>query len=210
MEHKKRKKKYTSGTKRSSYRILTDGKLIDLFKLNKEKKAFGELYKRYKDTIYNYVCRFLYKTPKDIAGEIMHDIFIKVYLELSILKNPEAFKAWLFKIARTCCLKYIRKNKYFHYNFDPTDTDDNNSLDLTDNRVNIESDFINNEIQSRIYKEINKLDFKIKEIIIFKYFEDLTYEQISDILKIPPTTIQYKLKKALNALSKKLKAEDYI
>ncbi len=205
MEHKERRKK-----KKSNYSTLTDGELVDLFKLNKEKKAYGELYKRYKDTIYTYVCRLLYRTPKDIAGEIMHDIFIKVYLELSILKNPEAFKVWLYRIARTCCLKYIRKNKYFHYNIDPFDNESNKSIDLTDNRVNIESDFINNEIKSFIYKAIDKFDLKIKEIIILKLFENLTNDQISNIVKIPIRTIKYKLKKALNILSEKLKAEDYI
>ena len=159
--------------------------------------------------IYSYVRRFLYRTPKDITGEIMNEIFIKVYLELSSLKNPEAFKFWVYKIARSFCLKYIRSQKGFNISLD-SNNDSTLPFELVDTNVDLENDYINNEVRSAVFQEINKLDDKLREIIILKFFDNMTYDEISKITKIPDRTIRFKLKKAFDKISNKLKNEGYI
>lgn len=188
---------------------LPDSELVKIFQLKVDKKVFEELYNRYKDMIYSYVRKFLYRTPEDIAKEIMNEIFIKVYLELSSLKNPEAFKFWVYKIARSFCLKYIRSQKGFNISLD-SNNDSALPLELVDTNVNLENDYINNEIRSAVFQEINKLDDKLREIIILKFFDNMTYDEISKITKIPDRTIRFKLKKAFDKISNKLKNEGYI
>lgn len=193
----------------SSYNDYADWELVVEFKKTANKKVFEELYKRYKNMIYSYVRKFLYRTPADIAGEIMHEIFIKVYLELKSLKNPKAFKLWLYKVARSICLKYIRSQKAVEFSLDSEQfpLPDNLAVDL---RVDLEKEYINNELRNLVYKEINKLDKKIREVIILKFFDNLTYEEISKITKMPDRTIRFKLKRIFESISKKLEREGYL
>ena len=149
--------------------LLSDSVLIKEFQSKADKKFFEELYLRYKNMIYSYVRKFLYRTPEDIAKEIVQEVFIKVYLELNTLRTPEAFRSWLYKIARNFCLKHIRSNKGVNISLD--DCNSLLGLNIIDSRVNIEEESVNNKIREVVFNEIKKLDDKLRDVIFLKFFD---------------------------------------
>ncbi|MDD5066232.1 MAG: sigma-70 family RNA polymerase sigma factor [bacterium] len=191
------------------YKKSNDAELVRFFQSGKDKAAFEELYNRYKNMIYSYVRKFLYRTPEDIAREIVHEVFIKVYLELYTLRTPEVFKYWLYKIARTLCLKHIRGQKSIDVSMDSSEFMAP-FLNLSDNRSDIEQNYINNEVRTLVFQELDKLDDKLKDIVMLKFFDGLTCEEISRVTLIPPRTIRFKLNRAFEKISRKLKKEGYI
>ncbi len=188
---------------KDEYKNLSDIKIIEKFIEKKDDKIFEEIYKRYNKRIYSYMKRFLFYLSEDIIQELLNDVFIKVYLNLSSLKNFNTFKRWLYQIAHNICIDYLKSQQYRsaeHYNFDY----------MIDRRIDIEKDYMEKELRKFVFQEISKLNDDVREIIILKFYHSLTYEEISDITNIPIPTLKYKLKEALTTLNRKLKAEGFI
>ena len=106
-------------------------------------------------------------------------------------------------------MKHIRSQKEFtasldHYEEMPS------AIQLEDKRINLEKEYIDKEVRTIVFQEINKLDDKLREVILLKFFDNMTYEEISAITGIPDRTIRHKLKKSFNKISLKLKKEGYI
>lgn len=185
----------------------SDFELISLFKETGGDKVFKELYIRYKDMIYSYIRNFLYKTPENIAEELLNDVFIRVYLKLTELKEANAFKYWLFKITRTICLNYIKSFKGDYISLD-NELNPIKTNDLSDQRINIEEDYLSHELTDILYNEINKLEKQEREIIILKYFDKLTYEEIAEITNISVRTAKRKVEKCLIILNQNIKNKE--
>lgn len=193
----------------NSFKDIDDIELINVFQLEKSNAVFEELYQRYKDIIFNYVQRLLYNQPEDIINELLNEIFLKVYLKLSKLKNPYAFKVWLFRIARNISINYMKSNKFPYISLDNLDVSINIE-NVTDSRIDIEANYINNEIKKNVFFEINKLDSKLREIIILKFFNKLTYQEISDITNKSVRTLKNKIRNTFDKINQKLKRKGYI
>ncbi len=188
---------------------FSDFELIGLFKETKQDRVFKELYNRYKNMIYSYIRNFLYKTPENIAEELLNDVFIRVYLKLTELKEANAFKFWLFKITRSICLNYMRNAKHDYISLD-NERNKIQSQNLSDQRINIEEEYMNHELKDMLYHEINNLDKLEREIIILKYFNQLTFEEIAEITKVSIRTAKRKVEKSLVVLNENLKKKELI
>ncbi len=191
------------------FKDLDNIELINLFKSNKDEIVFKEIYLRYKDMLFGYIKRFLYNQPDDIIQELINEVFIKVYLKLPKLKNVYAFKVWLYRIARNISINYAKSNKFPYISLDNED----NSLvtdDITDSRINVEDKYINNETRKVVFNELNKLDNKIREIIILKFFDNLTFQEIADITKMSVRTLKNKVKSGFITINQTLKKTGYI
>lgn len=178
---------------------LSEVQLIERFLKYREDEVFEEMYKRYSDRIYNYMKRFLYRIPDDMIRELLNEVFIKVYINLEQLKELSTFKKWIYSIAHNICINYLKTQNYI------AKLDSSTLETISDKRIDIEKEYINNEIREFIFNEILKLEDELREIVILKFYQNLTYEEISDIMKIPVRTLKYKMRNALDILGKKLK-----
>ncbi|MDD5066892.1 MAG: RNA polymerase sigma factor [bacterium] len=167
----------------------------------KNDEAFRELYNRYKNPIFSYIKRYLYYSSDDIISDLTNDVFIRAYMNLPHLKKVKYFKSWLYRIAHNLCIDYIRTKKAVHLDMDhlPDNT--------VDKRVDLENDYVENEKIETMLNIIDNFDYEIKALIILKFFQGLTFKEISEILQIPVRSLQYKLRNALTELEFKLKKE---
>lgn len=188
---------------------LSDTELVQLFQGEKQDMVFEELYVRYKDMIFNYIKRFLYNLPDDLALDLVSEIFIKAYQKIATLKNPHAFKMWLYRMARNMSINYIASNKFPYVSLD----NKNNNLmtnNIKDERINIEDSVFHEQIRTLVFSELEKLDGKTREIIVLKFLNQLTYEEINHITHIPLRTLKDKVKKGFCKINEKLKNMGYI
>ena len=159
--------------------------------------AFYSLMKRYEPVLLRYINRMT-KVSKEEAEDLLQEIFIKVYQNLNGFDKNLKFSTWVYRIAHNEIISHYRKNKRdrFTVELDADDKDVHSlSVFLTDT-LNIESQFMNREKSNAVRKVLGELPQKYQDILVLYYFEDLSYSEISDILRKPPGTVATLLNRA--------------
>ena len=159
--------------------------------------AFYSLMKRYEPVLLRYINRMT-KVSKEEAEDLLQEIFIKVYQNLNGFDSNLKFSTWVYRIAHNEIISHYRKNKQDRFTVE-LDADDKEvrslSVFLTDT-LNIESQFMNREKSNAVRKALGELPQKYQDILVLHYFEDLSYSEISDILRKPPGTVATLLNRA--------------
>ncbi len=138
--------------------------------LNKLAKEVEELYIKYSDDVYKYIlciCR-----DSDKANDILQNTFLNVLKGLKGFKNNSSIKTWIFTIARNECYKFLKKNK----NFVPLEEN------ILLSNSNIENDLITQSNIKLILAFINKLDEDLRNLMILRLINELSYLEIADII----------------------------
>ncbi len=153
--------------------------------------AFGELITRYEQKLRRYGSRFLGRT--DDITDMVQDVFIKAYTNLQSFDTTGRFSPWIYRIAHNTFVNEIRRQSRFGGFFDldtetflPTLVAPESSLDVVLKKENAEL----------IELHLARLKPKDREIITLAYFEELSYEAMSDILHIPISAVGVRLHRA--------------
>ena len=167
-------------------------KLIELVKkaIKGDNESFDTLMQSKRENIYKVAYSYVNNT--EYALDIMQEVIYKALVSIKNLKEPEYFNTWLTRITINCSINYLNKSKKV------ISMDENHIKDMTLCKSNTE------EIMD-LHESLKKLDVKYKTIILLKYFEDLTLKDISDILKLPLSTVKTQLYRGLEKLKIDLK-----
>lgn len=158
-----------------------------------DKESFNMLIQGRKEHIYKIA--YSYVNNVDDALDIVQDVIYKALTSIESLKNPQYFNTWLTRITINCAINHLRKSKKIVY------VDESNIKDIGIDSTNRE------EIMD-LRRELQKLDVKYKTVIILKYFEDMTLNEISQVLDLPINTVKTHLYRALEKLKINLKEAD--
>jgi len=162
--------------------IIPDDKLLVVASQDGDDRAFGELVKRYQQFIIRQAYGYL--GDNESAKDAAQDIFVKAYEGLPYLENADYFKSWLYRIGRNHCLNLARRRKFEddYQNIPETVVDSNLDLKLM------------------IQKGIRRLDETSQEASILRYYQELKYEEIAELLNIPLSTVKVRLYRAKQSL----------
>ncbi len=176
---------------------LTDEQLVkNICDFNQENYKF--LVNRYQKKIHDYL--FFLVKDDFLAKEATQEAFIKAFINLRSFNFNFKFSSWLFRIAHNETINLIVKNK--------NKVSLSNNIQLVDS---MQADFGKNEVElnflkkvekKKIFQAINQLPFNYKEVIILYFFENKSYIEISDILRLNTRTIATHLNRAKKALKK--------
>ena len=167
--------------------------------------AFGEIVEFYKDKVYQLCYRILGNSFE--AEDIAQEAFIRAYMNLDRYNMNKKFSAWLFRIATNLCIDRIRKKKPDYY----LDAEISGSDGLTmyaqiaSQELLPEDEVANMELQKIIEKEILNLPEKYRTVIVLKYIEELSLNEISEILDLPIGTVKTRIHRGREALRKQLR-----
>lgn len=175
----------------------TDEQLVSLSIDDKE--AFWVLVKRYQEKLSRYIRR-ISLIRGDGLEDLLQDIFIKVYVNLNSFDTGLKFSSWIYRITHNETISYIRKNKKHEDSVLIPDED----LELIASEISIEEDFSKKDILRNINECIFKLKDKYREVLVLKFIEDKSYEEISDILRVPTSTVGTHINRAKKLLKKEL------
>lgn len=168
--------------------------------------AFEKLMERYYDSIYVMVLR-LVRNMTD-AQEITQDTFTKAFSKLSLYDEQYAFSSWLFSIATNTSIDFLRKRKYFEVSFDDEDNEYQRVGVSESNSPNPEERLIQKQDVKALRSKIEELKEHYRKLLELRYFEEYTYEEISQELSLPMGTVKTQLHRAKNQLLKNIKKED--
>lgn len=172
-----------------------------LIKLSKEgdKIAFSKLIRKYQSLVFNLLYRLV---PDEFdVNDIAQDIWIKVYQSISNFKGNSSFKTWLNKIAVNTYYDKLRKKGYIEeVSIDEEDEDGNKIFDIADSRLIPEDVVLDNEWQAFFESKIKSLPEKYKVMIVMREVQNLSYEEIGNIMNISVGTVKSRLARAREKL----------
>ncbi|TCZ69870.1 RNA polymerase sigma factor SigW [Paenibacillus albiflavus] len=173
---------------------------------NGDRRAFAELVELYKDKIYHLGYRMLGNRQE--AEDIVQETFMRLYSNLHRYDENQKFSTWIFRIAANLCIDRLRKRKVT-YSLD-AEVNDGEGNDyyamMSSDEDTPEKQVIVSETQRQIRKVIDNMPDKYKSIIVLRYLQDLSLQEISDVLDMPITTIKTRLHRGREYLRKKLEA----
>lgn len=154
----------------------SDKELIALFRQeNTRQKAFRIIVERYQKRMYWHIRRML--VDHDDTDDVLQNVFIKVWKGLDNFKEDSQLYTWLYRIATNETLSFIRQQKaelYVRYG----DVEHSVESKLTDDNF-----FSGDAIQKKLQIAIQQLPEKQRLVFNMKYFEDMKYEDMSNVLE---------------------------
>ncbi|MFD2657598.1 sigma-70 family RNA polymerase sigma factor [Gracilibacillus thailandensis] len=148
-----------------------------------------DLMEKYGDIVFRIA--FTYVKEKHLAEDLAQEIFIKCYQSLNTFQNRSSYSTWLYRITVNYCKDYVKSN-YFR-NLIPQPFIKPKYEQVEDSVV---SQILKNEENALLFHKVLKLTVKLREVIIFYYYEGLSIDEISNILKVKPNTVKTRLYRA--------------
>lgn len=170
-----------------------------------DQDAFAWLMKKYKGPLQNLIFRMV--SEKSEIEDLVQEVFIKAFNSLKNYNQEFAFSTWIYRIAINNTIDYLRKKKLetFSIDADEEDDDDKPKFEIPDTTYSADANIILEQRQKIINDAIGSLPEKYRKIIELRHKEELSYEEISEILNLPIGTVKAHLFRARELLNKYLK-----
>ncbi|MDF2787456.1 RNA polymerase sigma factor SigW [Neobacillus niacini] len=170
-----------------------------------DQDAFAEIVEIYSNSIYQLGYRMLGNRHE--AEDIAQEAFIRAYVNIKSFNQDLKFSTWLFRIATNLCIDRIRKKKPDYYLDAEVSGTDGLTMysQLASNSPLPETELESLELQDSVQKEILKLPEKYRSVIVLKYIEELSLNEISEILDLPLGTVKTRIHRGREALRQQLR-----
>lgn len=176
---------------------------------NGNQKAYAQLMQHYRDPIYYMVLKML-KNPYD-AEDLTIETFGKAFKNLENYNEQHAFSTWLFRIATNTCIDYLRKRNTSPQCIDHDLAETENSLDEMTNpyaQDTPEDLFMEKQKIMIMHQAVEQLRPRYRMLIEMRYYEELSYEEISQTLNISLSSVKvllFRAKKMLLTIMEKIR-----
>lgn len=169
--------------------------------LNGNLDAYEKIVNRYCDRINNLCYRYLFDMEE--ARDATQDVFIKAYHGLKNWEPKAQFHTWLYRIAINHCLNLLRRRKIVKFQT----LDSPSSKPLISSNAGDER-LMQKQHELRIKKYINRLPESQRTVIILYFYQQLSYREIADVLKISLSSVESRLFRAKKKLAKIIRSEN--
>ena len=180
---------------------LTDEQLVKLA-VDRNADAFGEIVTRWERKIYG-LCYGILKR-EDEARDAAQDTFIAAYRNLGGFRGDSKVSSWLHRIAVNQCLSRKRKDKTRNEYYIDEEGPDEDRIFVAPGYQSPSRLAEKDERLEAVRKAVNSLPQDLKEVVIMKEFQEMTFQQISDEIGMPLSTVKSRLYTALKQLRMKL------
>ncbi len=157
----------------------------------RDRQAFAELIDRYQRPLRYFIAR-LVGNP-DLADELSQETWLTVLSKIHTLRNAATFSVWLYRIARNKVYQELRRRKVI------IELDE--GLEAPDDTVDEIGSF---EDAAKLHRCLEKLKPLHKEVLLLRFLEEMSYEQIADVLDCNLGTVRSRIFNAKLALKKEL------
>ncbi|MCX4334962.1 MAG: RNA polymerase sigma factor [Bacteroidales bacterium] len=162
--------------------IYSDKEIVSMLRAEKKEQAFNALVQEYKERLYWHIRRFT--CSHEDADDLLQETFIKIWGALDSFKGASSLFTWVYKIATNEALNFLRKKKVRSIL----------QMESLDNvlwkKIDEDPYFNGNEVQRQLHKAIQKLPEKQRLVFNLRYFDELSYNEISEILNTSPGSLK--------------------
>jgi len=185
----------------------TDKSLIDAHRRG-DPAAFGELVRRYGDSVLGYLIRMSGNREK--AEDLFQETFKRVHEKAHTFRGPQ-FKGWLFKIATHVALDGLRRGKRTktvslnqQLDCDNPNSEQLGAVALADNSYNPSEQALKAEQTEQVRRAIELLPERQRATLVLAYYQQLSYPDVAEVLGCSVGTVKTQMFRALKTLAQKL------
>jgi RNA polymerase sigma-70 factor (ECF subfamily) len=170
---------------------------------NGDQDAFSLLVQRYQRRVFNLVFRMLQNYEE--ASEITQETFFAAWQGLRSFRGEARFSTWLYRIAYNCALKQLELRKRDQALNQALQSEQ--ALEAADEGHTAHLAILDN--QEMVQEQLSQLPPKYRIVLILRHLQDMTYEEMAEVLVMPVGTIKTHLFRARNLLKERLQAFEY-
>ena len=166
-----------------------------------DQKAFAEIMQRYKDSIYFMALKMV--NNKDDAMDLTVETFAKAFENLDKYKPEYAFSTWLFRISTNNSIDFIRKKRLNVISLDTLfeEEGDDKYLQVRAEGLNPEEISIRKQESEKLKNMVEQLPLRYRSLIVLRYYDELSYEEIAQQMDIPLGTVKAQLFRARDLMA---------
>jgi len=184
---------------------VSDEKLIELVRTQNH-ELYAEVVERYQEKLLRYADYLLGHNQE--AEDVVQTAFVKVYKNLFAFNIKKKFSSWIYRIVHNEAVNRIKKKRkefLFESNGD--------FANLLTSKKDVELEFEKKELSQMVKKCLKQLPIKYREPLTLFFLEEKSYQEISDILRIPKGTVGTRInrgKKLMAVICRKKGGEEYV
>jgi RNA polymerase sigma-70 factor (ECF subfamily) len=142
------------------------------------KEAYGVIVKRYMQSAYYIALGFVHNQQD--ALDVSQDAFIKAFRKIKMFDTSKPFFPWFYRLMRNLCIDHLKKKQRLK------------EIPLDDIPV-LSSEKEDRELKKALWKGIEELPFEQREVVILRYFRQLSYAEIAELIGKPLGTVMSSL-----------------
>lgn len=188
---------------------MTDEKAVIRQVLGGDTDAFSHLVTAYEKQVYN-LCLRMVSGPED-AADLTQEAFVKAWQGLQFYKFEASFSTWLYRLTTNLCIDHLRRQKRRTAVSLTVDGDDGaEELELPSNEPEPEEVLLEQERRKALTDAMTRLDGQERALLQLRVVEELSYEQIAEVLDIKVGTVKSRLARTREKLRNILQADGNI
>ena len=150
--------------------------------------AFSQLVEAYQGPVYRLILRM--GLPPADAEEAAQEAFVSAWRGLPQFRGDSQFSTWLYRLATHTAIDFLRKTTKHQ-----SDADIDNIV-LPDTAASPQEQAEQEETRFAVRRALTELSADAREILLLRYMEELSYEEIGTVLKLPPGTVKSRINRA--------------
>ena len=162
-----------------------------------DRDAFRVLYEAYKDKVYSMALYFFHGDAA-MAADVTQQVFLKLLGSIAQFRGESAFSTWLYRFVVNACVDTTRSRGERAEMTDPA------ALDMLPAAGSHEDAFANAQIAGSVRAAVSLLAPKLRITILLRYFEDLSYAEMADVLQCSIGTVASRLSRGHEILARNL------
>lgn len=182
------------GTVRAKVRDIrdraTEDAIVDRCR-KQDFEAFGKLVDAYQNRVFGFVKRMVPRAEE--AADITQEVFIKAFQNFTRFDGRCSVRTWLFRIAYNLCVDRSRKIDRSLNEVALVDPAEGDEIDVADSRWQPEQLVIDAELMTVVEQGIGSMSEKLRSVLLLHDQEDMSYEEISQMLDVPIGTVKSRL-----------------
>lgn len=167
--------------------------------------AFAELINRYEAKLMRYILRISHFSVAE-AEEILQEVFLKAWKNLRDFDQSLSFSSWIYRITHNHTISQFRKAK--SRGQDKTHSIEDQLFEIKSDDLELGEQLDKKELAKKVREALELLPKNYRDVLVLKYLEDKSYEDISDILKKPMGTVATLLNRAKKTFREQLERND--
>lgn len=152
---------------------MNDRQIISIYNSGEHEKAFNGIVSEYSERLYWHIRRFV--CSHDDANDLLQETFIKIWAALPSFRGEAQLFTWIYRIATNKVLNHLRKQRFrILVSLD-------SEASFLEKKIDEDPYFNGNSLQKELHKAIQRLPQKQRIVFNLRYFDEMKYEDISEI-----------------------------
>ena len=162
-----------------------------------DRDAFRALYDLYKDRVYS-ISLYFFHGDRGLASDVTQEVFLKLMTNIGQFRGDSEFSTWLYRLVVNACTDAVRRRKSENIAADRA------SRDAVTGHASHEEDYVRAQMADSVRLAVSALPPKFRIAVLLRYFEDLSYEQMSKVLGCSMGTVASRLSRGHRMLAERL------